>query len=111
MVPMIVFFGIMLSLMISFVVYACYVIAVVFVLWMAIDAGKQDRFWWMTLIVGVPVVGAVVYYFTEKKHEYAHVPSHHIHTSETEEQHEQAPKPHHHHLANKGDGHHESGQA
>jgi hypothetical protein len=46
------------------------------------------------VIIGVPVIGPAVYYYTEKKHEYAKVPSHHIHESETEIQHEATPKHH-----------------
>jgi phage protein D len=64
---------------------------------MAIDAGKQDRFWWLTFVIGVPVIGPAAYYFTEKKHEYARAPVHHVHDSETEEQHEKAPKKRKHH--------------
>jgi Flp pilus assembly protein TadB len=59
---------------------------------MAVDAGKQDRFWWLTVVIAVPVIGPAAYYFTEKKHEYARAPVHHVHQSETEEQHEKAPK-------------------
>jgi hypothetical protein len=65
---------------------------IAFTVWMIIDAGKQDRFWWLTLIIGVPVIGAAAYYFTEKKHEYRSAPLHYVHISETEQQHEKAPK-------------------
>lgn len=44
--------------------------AISFMLWMVIDAGKQDKFWWIAFILALPVVGAVVYFFVEKKHEY-----------------------------------------
>lgn len=80
------------NLLISLVVTVCYIVLISFTLWMAIDAGKQDRFWWLTLVLGLPVIGPAVYYFTEKKHDYAKAPVHHVHTSETEEQHEVAPK-------------------
>lgn len=69
-----------------------YILIGAFILWMSIDAGKQDRFWWLVVIVGIPIIGAVVYYFTEKKHEYAKAPVHHIHQSETENQHEHSPR-------------------
>ena len=74
------------------VVAASYIIMIAFTIWMIVDAGKQDRFWWLVLIIGVPVIGAAVYYFTEKKHEYRSAPLHLVHTSETEQQHEKAPK-------------------
>lgn len=85
-------FGLVLGAVMSFIIIGAYVLVASFILWMAVDAAKQDRFWWIVCILGVPIIGAAVYYFTEKKHEYAKVESHHIHTSETEEQHEVAPK-------------------
>ena len=86
---------------ISAVVVACYVMLFSFTLWMVIDAGKQDRFWWIAIMIGVPFVGVIVYYLTEKKHEYAKAPSHHIHDSQTEAQHETSHEHHEHHR--KGD--------
>jgi hypothetical protein len=80
------------GMLVALIVTACYILVISFTLWMAIDAGKQDRFWWLTLILGLPVIGPAVYYFTEKKHEYAKVPRHHVHDSETDEQHEATPK-------------------
>lgn len=85
-------FSLIFGIVITFVVVFCYIITIAFTLWMAIDAGKQDRFWWLVIIIGVPIIGPGAYYFTEKKHEYVKVEPHHIHTSETEEQHEHAPK-------------------
>lgn len=85
-------FGIIFSAIMVAIVTACYILVIAFTVWMAIDAGKQDRFWWLVCIIGIPVIGPSVYYFTEKKHEYAKVAIHHIHESETEEQHEHAPK-------------------
>lgn len=87
----------LIGMLMTLIVYSAYILLIAFTLWMAVDAGKQDRFWWVVLIIGVPVVGSAVYFYTEKKHEYAKVESHHVHTSETEEQHEQAPKKHAHH--------------
>jgi hypothetical protein len=80
------------GMMISFLIIMCYVVAISFTLWMAIDAGKQDRFWWLVLIVSIPIIGAVIYFITEKKHEYGKVEPHHLHTTQTEEEHEHAPK-------------------
>ncbi len=48
--------------------------ALSFILWMAVDAGKNDKFWWMVVIVGVPGIGAVVYFFVEKKGDYFKLP-------------------------------------
>ena len=72
--------------------YSAWIILVSFTVWMAIDAGKQDRFWWVVLIIGVPLVGSVAYFYTEKKHEYAKIEPHYIHNGETEQQHEITPK-------------------
>ena len=77
---------------VTLIVAVCYIITIAFTVWMMIDAGKQDRFWWLTVIIGVPVIGPAVYYFTEKKHEYRSAPLHYVHTSETEQQHEKTPK-------------------
>ena len=87
-----IFFHIIIGLLVTFVVAACYMIMIAFTVWMMIDAGKQDRFWWVVLIIGIPFVGSAVYFFTEKKHEYAKAESHHIHDGETESQHETTPK-------------------
>lgn len=84
--------GMIVGMLATLIVYGAYIIIIAFTLWMAIDAAKQDRFWWIVIIIGIPCIGSVVYYYTEKKHEYAIAPSHHVHTSETEEQHEQTPK-------------------
>jgi ABC-type nickel/cobalt efflux system permease component RcnA len=86
------FVALVLGGIMSIVVAFCYVLLIAFTVWMAVDAAKQDRFWWLTVVIGVPVIGPAAYYFTEKKHEYARAPIHHLHTSETEEQHEKAPK-------------------
>ncbi len=67
-------FGIVVGFVIMTMLYAFYVIAGSFIVWMAVDAAKQDKFWWVVLIVGVPIIGAAAYYFTEKKHEYAKMP-------------------------------------
>lgn len=85
-------FGMFFSALIQFIVVGAYILIASFILWMAVDAAKQDRFWWVVCILGAPVVGAAVYYATEKKHEYVKIESHHIHESETEEQHEVAHK-------------------
>lgn len=85
------FLAMLTGMMLSAFMYSVYVLAVACIVWMVVDAAKQDRFWWVVIIIGVPVIGAAVYFFTEKKHEYAKVPSHHVHDSETESQHETTP--------------------
>jgi ABC-type nickel/cobalt efflux system permease component RcnA len=87
-----IFFGMFFETMMTLVVYGAYIFVISFTLWMVVDAGKQDRFWWMILILGIPFVGSTVYFFTEKKHEYAKAEPHHVHDTETEEQHETSPR-------------------
>lgn len=94
------FLGIILGSIMTLIVYTAYIFIFAFTLWMAVDAGKQDRFWWMVLIIGIPFIGSGVYFFTEKKHEYAKAESHHIHVSQTEEEHEVAPTHHTRHKKN-----------
>lgn len=45
----------------------------VFVLWMAADAAKSKKYVWLLFIFGMPLVGVVVYFFTEKEHDYMKV--------------------------------------
>ncbi|MBP6948764.1 MAG: hypothetical protein KBC41_00345 [Candidatus Pacebacteria bacterium] len=85
-------FDIILSAFIMCVVVFCYIVTISFVVWMIVDSAKQDRFWWLVGIIGVPIIGATIYYLTEKKHQYRQIEPHHIHESETEQQHENAPK-------------------
>lgn len=85
----------LLMAIMSLVVVFSYVVLIAFTIWMLVDAAKQDRFWWLVVMIMVPVVGSAVYYFTEKKHEYRQAPVHFAHTSETEQQHEKAPKKKH----------------
>jgi ABC-type nickel/cobalt efflux system permease component RcnA len=85
------------SALMTLITYGAFIIVLSFMTWMAVDAGKQDRFWWVVMILGVPFIGGAVYYFTEKKHEYAKAESHHVHDSETESQHEVSHIHHEHH--------------
>lgn len=89
--------GLLAAGLIGLVVAFCYIIAISFTLWMAIDAGKQDRFWWLVFVVGIPIIGPIAYFFTEKRHQYARVPAHHVHKTQTERQHENAPHTKEHH--------------
>lgn len=86
--------GFLVQMITTLIVYGACTIIIAFTLWMIVDAAKQDRFWWVVVIWGVPGIGPAVYYLTEKKHEYAKAPSHHIHESETEAQHETTHEPH-----------------
>ena len=86
--------AIIIKSIVTLIVYSVYVFLISFILWMTVDASKQDRYWWVVVIIGVPILGAVLYYLTEKKHEYAKLEPHHIHTSATENQHEVSPKKH-----------------
>lgn len=65
-------------------VYMFYVIAFAFLVWMAVDAAKQDKFWWLVIVVGLPVLGSIVYYFVEKKKDYMTTTGHlgHVHRKE-----------------------------
>lgn len=55
------------------VCFILYVIAAAFILWMLVDAAKQDNFWWLVIILGIPIIGAIMYYFLEKKRDYIKV--------------------------------------
>ena len=87
----------MTGMILEVIMYGAIIIVFSFSAWMCVDAAKQDRFWWIVIILGVPIIGPAVYYFTEKKHDYAKAKSHHIHDSETEAQHETSHEHHEHH--------------
>ncbi len=93
--------GIIVGIVAYTVTFVAFTVVVSFLVWMLADAAKQDRFWWIVIMLGVPIIGPAVYYLTEKKHQYAKAPSHHIHTSQTEAQHEASHEHHEHHR--KGD--------
>jgi ABC-type nickel/cobalt efflux system permease component RcnA len=86
--------GIIVGIVAYTITFVSFAVVVSFLAWMLVDAAKQDRFWWIVIMLGVPIIGPAVYYLTEKKHEYAKAPSHHIHDSETESQHETSHKHH-----------------
>ena len=58
--------GVIVFTFINFV----FVLLFSFTLWMAVDAAKGDKFWWIVLILGLPLVGPTVYFFVEKKQDY-----------------------------------------
>ena len=66
--------GFIFGIMVMMVTVVAYILGISFTLWMLVHAAKQDKFWWIVLIVGLPFVGAVVYYFVEKEHDYAKLP-------------------------------------
>ena len=66
MITSLIFTGI---LTIAFFVLA-YVFGLSFVIWMAVDAAKQNKYWWIVLVVGLPLIGAIVYFFVEKNGDY-----------------------------------------
>lgn len=47
-----------------------FLLALSFIFWMAVDAAKSDKYWWVVFVIGMPLVGGIVYYFVEKKHDY-----------------------------------------
>lgn len=59
------------SFLLEAVVYILYVIAVSGIVWMAVDAAKQDKILWLLFILGVPGIGALAYFFVEKQKDYA----------------------------------------
>ena len=86
------FINIAVTAVFTLIVYGAYMLIISFTVWMAVDAAKQDRFWWVLLTLAIPFIGPLVYYYTEKKHEYGKIEPHHVHPSQTEDQHEHAPK-------------------
>lgn len=80
------FFTMFFSLGTALFFLAFYVLALAFMFWMAVDAAKHDRFWWLVIIIALPLAGAVAYYAVERKHLYkkvekgpAPLPPHHEH--------------------------------
>lgn len=76
-------FSYMITLLMAIGVWVCYTTVFTFIIWMAIDAGKQDKFFWMIIIIGIPLIGSIVYYFVEKKKDYMTTSGHwgHVHKS------------------------------
>lgn len=76
--------GIFLGVIVFALLMVLFVFVSSFVVWMTVDAAKQDKFWWLVLIVGIPFIGAVVYFFVEKEGEYAKIPEIHEEKKETQ---------------------------
>jgi uncharacterized membrane protein YeiB len=66
-------FGFIFGVTIMIFTYLMYVFAISFMLWMLVDAAKQDKFWWLVFMVAVPVIGSIVYFFVERQHDYAKI--------------------------------------
>lgn len=73
------FFTSFSTLLSALVLLAMYVIAISFMVWMVVDAAKNDKFWWLVFILMLPFIGALLYYFTEKKKMYSHEHISHVH--------------------------------
>lgn len=58
-------------LMFAMIYWAAIILLISFTLWMAVDAAKHDRFWWIVGVVTFPFLGALVYYY-KKKHKKNH---------------------------------------
>jgi hypothetical protein len=44
-----------------------YIFLISFMLWMVVDAAKNDRFWWIVIMISIPVAGSIIYYLAEKR--------------------------------------------
>jgi hypothetical protein len=71
--------GMVFSLLIVVLILFVYVSIISFMIWMVVDAAKNDKILWVLIIVGLPVVGSIIYYFTEKKEDWPFSPHHKKH--------------------------------
>jgi uncharacterized membrane protein YeiB len=69
-------FGFFLDIILQGTVFLIYVVLFSFIFWMAVDAAKQDKVFWLFIIIGLPVIGSAVYYFVEKKKDYVTTSGH-----------------------------------
>lgn len=51
-----------------------YISVIIFVISMAVRAGKHGKFLWIFIILCFPLIGATVYFFCEERHDYAKMP-------------------------------------
>lgn len=70
---MIFIFSDILASFTALILLLTYAFVITFTVWMIVDAAKHDKFWWLFLTIALPFVGAVIYYFTEKKKLYEKV--------------------------------------
>lgn len=81
-------FAFLFGMLLAAFMYIAYVLVASFFLWMIIDAAKSDKYVWLLFMVALPVVGALVYFFVEKKHEYRKVnPETGVHSASHPHQH------------------------
>jgi uncharacterized membrane protein YeiB len=73
-ISMLMIFGFIFGVMIMLFTFLIYAFGIAFMLWMLVDAARQDKFLWVVIIVALPVIGALVYFFVEKEREYAKIP-------------------------------------
>ena len=64
------FISALVGILIMITIILIYVLAVSLIIWMIVDAAKNNKYWWIVLIIGIPVIGAIIYYFVEKKGDY-----------------------------------------
>lgn len=57
-----------LDLVMIIVTYSFYAVLIAFIIWMLVDAAKTDRFLWLLIMIGLPVIGGLIYYLTQKRH-------------------------------------------
>jgi hypothetical protein len=69
------FISFTVGLLSAVLVYIAYIVSLSFMLWMIVDAAKNDKLAWLAIMVALPVVGSIVYFFVEKEHDYVHIPS------------------------------------
>ena len=62
-----------LGIVLVMITLATYVFSLFFIVWMMIDALTHKKILWFIGILLFPLVGAIVYFFTEKKHDYAKI--------------------------------------
>jgi NADH:ubiquinone oxidoreductase subunit 6 (subunit J) len=73
-VALLVLVGVVFGFVAQVLVYVAYIVSLSFMLWMIVDAAKQDKYIWLAIMVALPVVGSIVYFFVEKEHEYEKIP-------------------------------------
>lgn len=54
--------------------YFVYVIGLSLMIWMIVDAAKSDKYWWVAIMVALPLIGSLIYFFVEKEHDYEKIP-------------------------------------
>ena len=55
---------------VGLLIYIVQTLVLSFILWMAVDAAVRNKYLWIVLILGLPLVGSLIYLFIEKKEAY-----------------------------------------